>query len=339
MVQENKSASPVGSLNCHGVNNDSVQSQSAVREFTSQDMAEKQTKNQSDAMDEINGKTEIVESFRQVEVSETNLDQGQVVNAGIPSLNANTIHQEPPNQIPNPPDNNEADSVSQSQAVIEQEAGDQLEAHQARFSQGMRSYCRLVDPSWLLGLANPHVRSLTLERAPAGLGFPFRQLLTRLTGITELNLSGNQLGPQAFRVITLGMCHNKTIKTLDISNNCTDTDSSECLGKMLSANCTLVRLDVSSNQLGRDFFSRCIGPSLGSNTTLKTLRASSCGFTDLDVMMDNLTRNGTLEELDVSHNQMRDSNVFSSNLKAVLQSPTCRLRSFHLRNCGLQTTA
>lgn len=46
----------------------------------------------------------------------------------------------------------------------------------------------------------------------------------------------------------------------------------ECLGKMLSMNSSLINLNVSSNQLGKDFFSRCVGPALGCNKTLKTLR-------------------------------------------------------------------
>ncbi|XP_022106498.1 uncharacterized protein LOC110987760 [Acanthaster planci] len=240
-----------------------------------------------------------------------------------------------PNQTLNPCASKEAFSIDQSQSPM-QEVGDELQVHQAKFSQGLRSYCRLVDPKELVGLAHPHIHSLTLERAPAGFGFPFTQLLMRLTGITELNISGNQIGPQAFRVITLAMSHNRTITSLDISNNQADTDSSECLGKMLSINSTLVKLDVSSNQLGRDYFSRCIGPPLGSNKALKTLRASSCGLSDLDILLDNLCQNDMLEELDISHNQMKDGEVFASKLMDVLKSPTCRIRALHARNCGIR---
>jgi len=46
----------------------------------------------------------------------------------------------------------------------------------------------------------------------------------------------------------------------------------ESLGKMLTDNTTLQYLDVSSNYLGKDFFSRKVGPALKTNTSLKTLR-------------------------------------------------------------------
>ena len=44
------------------------------------------------------------------------------------------------------------------------------------------------------------------------------------------------------------------------------------MGKMLSANSTLVSLDVSGNHLGKDYFSRCVGPMLATNKSLKILR-------------------------------------------------------------------
>jgi hypothetical protein len=41
---------------------------------------------------------------------------------------------------------------------------------------------------------------------------------------------------------------------------------------MLEENSTLQYLDVSSNYLGKDYFSRKVGPTLKTNTALKTLR-------------------------------------------------------------------
>lgn len=46
----------------------------------------------------------------------------------------------------------------------------------------------------------------------------------------------------------------------------------ECVGMMLTHNQMLVYLDVSCNSLGKDYFSRCVGPALKVNTSLKTLR-------------------------------------------------------------------
>ena len=46
----------------------------------------------------------------------------------------------------------------------------------------------------------------------------------------------------------------------------------ECIGKMLSTNQSLTCLNVSGNYLGLDFFSRCVGPAMAVNKTLKILQ-------------------------------------------------------------------
>ena len=46
----------------------------------------------------------------------------------------------------------------------------------------------------------------------------------------------------------------------------------DSVGRLLSQGPPLVYLDVSGNNLGKDFFSRCVGQALKTNTTLQTLR-------------------------------------------------------------------
>ena len=46
----------------------------------------------------------------------------------------------------------------------------------------------------------------------------------------------------------------------------------ESIGKMLQSNKCLSSLDVSHNNLGKEYFSRCVGPVLANNTALVTLR-------------------------------------------------------------------
>ena len=45
---------------------------------------------------------------------------------------------------------------------------------------------------------------------------------------------------------------------------------------MLSTNKCLEVLDVSGNHLGKDYFSRCVGPALSENSTLQVLRLVVC---------------------------------------------------------------
>ena len=47
--------------------------------------------------------------------------------------------------------------------------------------------------------------------------------------------------------------------------------------------------------------------------------ASSCGLSDLDVLLDHLSHNSSLEELNLSHNQMKDGREFAARLGDVLK--------------------
>ena len=53
-----------------------------------------------------------------------------------------------------------------------------------------------------------------------------------------LNLSENQMGPQAFRALMFGMAYDNTIVELNVANNHTDTDCAvsalACLSSMHS---------------------------------------------------------------------------------------------------------
>lgn len=87
---------------------------------------------------------------------------------------------------------------------------------------------------------------------------------------------------------------------------------------MLCTNCCLEKLDVSGNNLGNDYFSRCVGPALRTNKSLKALKFSSCGSTDASAICGALVDgNATLEELDASNNHF--GAVFGDGLSSVLQ--------------------
>ena len=89
---------------------------------------------------------------------------------------------------------------------------------------------------------------------------------------------------------------------------------------MLSQNCSLESLDVSGNSLGKDYFSRCVGPALKQNRSLKILKFSSCGASDVAAICEALYSedgNGILEELDASDNQLGDA--FGKSLAEILK--------------------
>ena len=89
---------------------------------------------------------------------------------------------------------------------------------------------------------------------------------------------------------------------------------------MVARNCSLESLDVSGNSLGKDYFSRCVGPALGQNKVLRTLKFSSCGASDVTAISEALLSEGgnnTLEEMDASSNQLGDS--FGKGLAEILK--------------------
>lgn len=92
----------------------------------------------------------------------------------------------------------------------------------------------------------------------------------------------------------------------------------DCLAEMLSVNSTLERLDVSGNNLGSDYFSRCVGPALMSNKSLKVLKFTSCGSNDVSAICEAMVEgNTTVEELDASNNHI--GAVFGEGLLKILQ--------------------
>ena len=92
----------------------------------------------------------------------------------------------------------------------------------------------------------------------------------------------------------------------------------DCLGMMLSTNSTLERLDVSGNNLGSDYFSRCVGPALMTNNSLKALKFSSCGSNDVSAICKAMAEgNAAIEELDASNNHV--GAVFGEGLSKILE--------------------
>jgi len=104
---------------------------------------------------------------------------------------------------------------------------------------------------------------------------------------------------------------------------------------MLSSNCCLENLDVSGNNLGNDYFSRCVGPALMTNKSLRVLTFSSCGSTDASAICEVMIEgNSRLEGLDASNNHL--GAVFGDRISWVLQKPSCCLRRLDVHGTNLR---
>ncbi|KAK3728559.1 hypothetical protein QZH41_011638, partial [Actinostola sp. cb2023] len=207
---------------------------------------------------------------------------------------------------------------------------------QRKLTLALRFACKALPWQHICDQASPSVYSLNISRSLISQEFTVGDLARRLVNLNELDLSNNLLGPQGFRVVCLGVAKNRTLTSLNLSNNLSDTDSSKALGVMLTKNNCLEFLDVSGNDLGMDYFSRCVGPALRINKTLKTLKCASCGATDMAAIMETLAAsdgNRSLTALDVSNNLLGVE--FGNQVGSALKAPDCSVRSLDVHGTDL----
>ena len=95
-----------------------------------------------------------------------------------------------------------------------------------RLVTALRLSCKLSPGNPVEDLDTSGVMSLHLMRSLSPGKVSAAELVKKLDNLTELDLSGNLLGPQGFRVICLALSRNATLRKLNLANNLADTDSS-----------------------------------------------------------------------------------------------------------------
>ena len=95
-----------------------------------------------------------------------------------------------------------------------------------RLITALRLSCKLSPGHFVKALDVKGVMSVHLLRSLSPGVLTVAELVHKLVYLTDLDLSGNLLGPQGFRVICLALRTNTTLKYLNLANNLADTDSS-----------------------------------------------------------------------------------------------------------------
>lgn len=207
---------------------------------------------------------------------------------------------------------------------------------QRQFDTILRTTNALVSEDSLLKSANKNVTRLAMRRTLPD-HISLTSLLAKLENLQVLDLSGNNLGPQGIRALCLALPPDSQLVSLNIADNKTDTDTAESIGTLLSNGPPLAYLDVSGNYLGKDFFSRCAGQALKTNSTLQTLRAQSIGMVDAKCFLQGLLENSCLVELDISNNDITDRKSIGAGLAECLKKSDCPLQSLALVGCNMNS--
>ena len=130
--------------------------------------------------------------------------------------------------------------------------------------------------------------------------------------LTSLDISGCSLGDSGIVEVANGLINNKTLISLDISNNMIHFGLEKFLDVLLEGNTSLKELDLSGNGLSL----RRLGPAINklsellkNNKTLTRLFLSGCELSDIECVAPiaaGLRNNNTLRYLDLSDNGLRE---------------------------------
>ena len=127
----------------------------------------------------------------------------------------------------------------------------------------------------------------------------------------SLNLSGNCDGDGVL-FIAFGLCNNRTLCTLDISNNKICDLGTQEMAKALHENMTLQTLNISYNNIQVDG-ARAIAGALRANKALQNLDISNNNMrvVGAKVIAEALYENRTLQKLDFSNNNILDDGAIA----------------------------
>ena len=122
----------------------------------------------------------------------------------------------------------------------------------------------------------------------------------------SLDLSGQCQGDGVL-LITYGLCNNKMVRKLDISNNGISDDNGSAIGDCLKHNIVLENLNISHNKIDINR----IAQALQTNRILQKLDVSNNSICDdgMVAISDYLKNNDSLRELNLSENEITDEGV------------------------------
>ena len=177
------------------------------------------------------------------------------------------------------------------------------------------SYCGINDHSFglMMGELSKHA-----EACPAG----------ALHGVTELDISYNEIGDKGIALISTALQTNTTMTTLNISGCNMSDDGAESLARALTVNKTPQELNVSYNNISDTGIAH-IATALRTNNTLTKLVIGGKTATDEGALSlaAALTANSSMEYLDLYWSSTHPDSTLKNIGECVSKST---LRTLHL---------
>ncbi|XP_005990825.1 NACHT, LRR and PYD domains-containing protein 3-like [Latimeria chalumnae] len=190
------------------------------------------------------------------------------------------------------------------------------------------------------GLRDPNCKIEALLLVECGLTAAccgdLSSVLSTNSSLTELYLSGNNLGDSGVKQLSAGLKDpNCKLHLLQLSG--CDLPAGCCgdLSSVLSTNSSLTRLLLDRNKLG-DSGVKCLSAGLKDpNCKLQELRLGACDLTAgcCEDLSSVLSTNSSLTKLSLSGNKLGDSGV--KLLSVGLRDPNCKLQKLEFGVCGL----
>ena len=163
------------------------------------------------------------------------------------------------------------------------------------------------------GTNNSTPDSLNLSGQCKGDGVPFIAfVLCNNRTIRTLDISNNNISDLRAQEIARALHLNQTLQTLNISSNDIQVDGAKAMAKALHENQTLQTLNISSNHIQVDG-AKAMAKALHENQTLQTLNISSNNIQvdGAKALAEALHENKALQYLDISNNKILDNGAIA----------------------------
>ncbi|XP_041960846.1 NACHT, LRR and PYD domains-containing protein 12-like isoform X22 [Alosa sapidissima] len=188
------------------------------------------------------------------------------------------------------------------------------------------------------GLTSPHCKLQTLRCAESNLTDKFCEIMASVlqspNSLLQLDLS--DLGDSGVQLLSKGLSnHHCKLHTLRLAECKLSEKSCGIVATVLQSPNSLIELDLSHNDVG-DTGVQLVSKGLSSpRCKLHTLRLSECTLSEKScgIVATVLQSPNSLIELDLSHNDLRDSGV--QLLSTGLYSSHCKLQALRLAECKL----